>query len=119
MRQTATWTGLIPARAMTLPRTASHDSGGRERPSPGAPAAKDQSVQQSVQILLRESARTRDPRVRDRIVTLHDRMVRYLAGRFGLGAGTTSDDLIQVGYIGLLAAIERYDPEKGVSFATF
>jgi len=71
------------------------------------------------QVLLREYARTRDIRIRDRLVHLHERMVRYLAGRFGSGAGTSLDDLVQVGYIGLLAAIDRFDPDKGVSFVTF
>jgi RNA polymerase sigma-B factor len=72
-----------------------------------------------VQSLLRDYAQSRDPRVREQLVSLHDRMVRYLASRFGLGAGTTVDDLVQVGYIGLLSAIDRYDPAKGVSFATY
>ena len=74
---------------------------------------------ESVTELLAEYSRTRDPQVRDRLVALHERMVRYLASRFGLGAGTTLDDLVQVGYIGLLAAIDRYDPSRGASFATF
>jgi len=74
---------------------------------------------QSVPALLREYAETRDPAVRNRLVAMHDRMVRYLAGRFSVGAGTTTEDLIQVGYIGLLSAIDRYDPSKGVSFATY
>jgi len=73
----------------------------------------------SVQGLLREYAKTRDPALRARLVAMHERMVRYLASRFGLGAGTTTEDLIQVGYIGLLSAIDRYDPAKGVSFATY
>src|SRR5262245_44253000 len=72
-----------------------------------------------VQSLLRDYSRSRDPRLREQLVTLHERMVRYLASRFGLGAGTTVDDLVQVGYIGLLSAIDRYDPAKGVSFATY
>src|SRR5262249_9420042 len=84
--------------------------GSRPRPTPGSAA---------VQSLLRQYAATRDPRLRDELVALHDRMVRYLAGRFGLGAGTTPEDLVQVGYIGLLSAIDRYDPDKGVSFATY
>ena len=71
------------------------------------------------QALLREYARTRDIRVRNRLVALHERMVRYLAGRFGSGGGTSVDDLVQVGYVGLIAAIDRFDPEKGVSFVTF
>jgi RNA polymerase sigma-B factor len=70
-------------------------------------------------VLLREYARTRDLEIRDRLVSQHERMVRYLAGRFGSGAGTSLDDLVQVGYIGLIAAIDRFDPDKGVSFVTF
>jgi RNA polymerase sigma-B factor len=71
------------------------------------------------QVLLREYARTGDIRIRDRIVQLHERMVKYLASRFGPGAGTSIDDLVQVGYLGLIAAIDRFDPDKGVSFVTF
>lgn len=71
------------------------------------------------QTLLIEYARTRDLQVRDQLVTMHERMVRYLAGRFGSGAGTSMDDLVQVGYIGLIGAIERFDPDKGVAFVTF
>lgn len=85
-------------------------------------AARRKSAQRSHDdslALLREYARTRDVDTRDRLVLLHERMVRYLAGRFGTGAGTSLDDLVQVGYIGLIAAIDRFDPEKGVSFVTF
>lgn len=71
------------------------------------------------QVLLREYARTRDIRIRDRLVQLHERMVKYLASRFGAGASTSLDDLVQVGFVGLIAAIDRFDPEKGVSFVTF
>src|SRR5688500_6413672 len=72
------------------------------------------------QELLRQYARTRDIEVRNRLVRLHERMVRYLAGRFGTSAaGTSTEDLVQVGYVGLIAAIDRFDPEKGVSFVTF
>ncbi len=70
-------------------------------------------------VLLREYHRTRDIEVRNKIVTLHERMVRYLAGRFGSGGGTSLEDLVQVGYVGLIAAIDRFDPDKGVSFVTF
>ncbi|HEU4753829.1 MAG TPA: sigma-70 family RNA polymerase sigma factor, partial [Armatimonadota bacterium] len=71
------------------------------------------------QALLREYHRTRDIEVRNRLVQLHERMVRYLAGRFGSGGGTSLEDLVQVGYVGLIAAIDRFDPDKGVSFVTF
>src|SRR5438552_2188644 len=82
------------------------------RPPSFARRAPSRSIaaDKPVQALLREYAETRDPAVRERLVAAHDRMVRYLASRFGLGAGTTAEDLVQVGYIGLLSAIDRYDP---------
>src|SRR5688572_701918 len=69
--------------------------------------------------LLREYAQTRDIRVRNRLVVLHERIVRHVVARFGPGSGTTTEDLMQVGYIGLIAAIERFDPDRGVCFITF
>src|ERR1051325_1491470 len=69
--------------------------------------------------LLRDYARTRDLRLRDELVLLHERLVRHLASRFALTGGVTQDDLVQVGYLGLIAAIERFDPDRGISFTTF
>lgn len=84
-----------------------------------ARAPRFADIQDDAQALLREYSRTRDIQVRNRLVILHERMVRYLASRFGSGAGTSLDDLVQVGYVGLIAAIDRFDPDKGVSFVTF
>src|SRR5205085_1227054 len=75
---------------------------------------------EDAQELLRQYARTRDVEIRNRLVRQHERMVRYLAGRFGTSSpGTSLEDLVQVGYVGLIAALDRFDPEKGVSFVTF
>ena len=35
------------------------------------------------------------------------------------GGGTRTDDLIQTGMVGLLKAINKFDPDKGVKFATY
>lgn len=83
------------------------------------PARRVRERSDDPQRLLEEYARTRDIRIRDQLVKSHERMVKYLASRFGSGASTSLDDLIQVGYVGLIAAIDRFDPEKGVSFVTF
>ena len=108
------------------PLTIMHDAPSIALASGSAPLPPKSDFSSSVslnsddaQALLREYARTRDIRVRNRLVTLHERMVRYLAGRFGSGGGTSVDDLVQVGYVGLIAAIDRFDPDKGVSFVTF
>lgn len=62
-----------------------------------------------------------DPRrqpVRDRLVTMHLPLVEHLAGRFR-NRGEPHDDLVQVATIGLIKAIDRYDPNRGVEFSTF
>jgi RNA polymerase sigma-B factor len=72
----------------------------------------------STELLLREYARTRDRAIRDRLVVQHERVVRYLAARFP-SRSVPQEDIIQVGYIGLIHALDRYDPARGVSFLTY
>jgi len=69
--------------------------------------------------LFREYARTRDLAVRNRLVSQHERLVHYLASRFDPAGATSMEDLVQVGFLGLIAAIERFDPNQRVSFVTF
>jgi len=62
-----------------------------------------------------------DPRrkgLRDRLVELHMPLVVYLAKRFS-GRSEPLNDLIQVGSIGLIKAIDRFDPERKLEFSTF
>lgn len=68
--------------------------------------------------LLREFARTRDPRLRDRLVELNGDLVRYIARRFA-GRGEPVEDIEQVGFLGLIHAIERFDPSLQNEFSTF
>ena len=62
--------------------------------------------------------RTRDPALRDRLVLMHQNLVRYLAGKFA-NRGEPLDDLVQVGTIGLINAIDRFDAERGTKFSTY
>ena len=64
-----------------------------------------------------EYAVTRDSDLRDRLVIYHQRLVRSIASRF-LG-GETLEDLIQVGNIGLINALDRYNPSQGTRFSTY
>ncbi|HLI57845.1 MAG TPA: sigma-70 family RNA polymerase sigma factor, partial [Actinomycetota bacterium] len=59
-----------------------------------------------------------DPKARTELVELHLPLVEYLARRFR-GRGEPLDDLIQVASLGLLKAIDRFDPERGVEFSTY
>ena len=65
-----------------------------------------------------EFARTRDPALRDTIVARGAWLARRVARRFA-DTSEPFDDLCQVAMIGLLKAVDRYDPEFGVRFGTF
>jgi len=62
--------------------------------------------------------RTGDPTVRDELVSAHLRLAIHLARRFN-NRGVPLDDLIQVASLGLLKAVERFEPERGLEFSTF
>ncbi len=65
----------------------------------------------------RQYASTRDPAARDALVGLCEPLVRGVASDYdnpGL-----HDDLVQEGYLGLLNAIDRYDPSRGTPFLAF
>jgi RNA polymerase sigma-B factor len=74
--------------------------------------------EETTESLLREFAKTRDPSLRERLVLMHGRIVRYLASRFDTRA-VPQEDLVQVAYIGLISALDRFDPGRGVSFVTY
>lgn len=61
-----------------------------------------------------------DPRerVRAELVSLHLPLVAHLARRFR-NRGEPHDDLVQVGVIGLIKAIDRFECERGVEFSTY
>ncbi len=66
----------------------------------------------------REYARTKDPELRTELVTAHIGLAEYLARRF-TNRGEPLDDLVQVASLGLLKAVDRFDPERGLEFSTY
>jgi RNA polymerase sigma-B factor len=56
--------------------------------------------------------------LRDQLVEAHMPLVAYLARRFS-GRNEPMNDLVQVGSIGLLKAIDRFDPGRGLEFSTY
>ena len=71
--------------------------------------------------LWRAYRRSRDPVLRDRLIEKHLVLVRYAAGWMAgrLPSHLRLDDLYSAGTLGFLDAIEDYDPERGVEFATY
>lgn len=63
-------------------------------------------------------ARTGDVGLRDELVAAHLGLAEYLARRFA-NRGEPLDDLIQVASVGLLKAVNRFDPSRGVAFSTY
>ncbi len=59
-----------------------------------------------------------DEESRDELIVMHLNLVRYLASRFR-NRGEPIDDLIQVGTIGLIKAIDRFDTGREVEFTTY
>jgi RNA polymerase sigma-B factor len=59
-----------------------------------------------------------DAAAREALVTLHLPLVQHLARRFR-NRGEPYDDLVQVGTIGLIKAVDRFDNDRGVEFSTY
>jgi RNA polymerase sigma factor for flagellar operon FliA len=62
-----------------------------------------------------------DKAIRDRLILTYAPLVKYVAGRLGSGlpAHVDEGDLVSYGLLGLIGAIERYDPDRDVKFETY
>jgi len=65
--------------------------------------------------------RTPDQALRDRLILTYAPLVKYVAGRLGSGLPAHIDegDLVSYGLLGLIGAIERYEPDRDVKFETY
>ena len=63
-------------------------------------------------------ALTRDTRLRERLIEAHQPLVEGMAARFRR-RGAPLEDLVQVAAIGLIEALDRFDPTRGVKFTTY
>ena len=61
---------------------------------------------------------TGDRQVRNQLIDRHRWLAIHCAKRFA-DKGEPLDDLVQVGMLGVLKAVERFDPDYGAAFATF
>ena len=73
------------------------------------------------QSLWLEFRKTGDQAIRDRLILTYAPLVKYVAGRLGSGlpAHVDEGDLVSYGLLGLIGAIERYDPDRDVKFETY
>jgi RNA polymerase sigma factor for flagellar operon FliA len=66
-------------------------------------------------------AATRDPALREELITAYTPLVRFVVGRLGIPPSCIldTDDLLSCGTIGLITAIDRFDPTRGSRFESF
>src|SRR5436853_5549038 len=69
----------------------------------------------------RQYRKTGDQGLRDRLILTYARLVKFVAGRLGSGlpAHVEENDLVSYGLLGLIGAIERYEPDRDVKFETY
>ncbi len=77
----------------------------------GTPLAREEE-------LWRQFAKDRDPAIREELVRRNMAFAKRLALRYR-GASESFDDLLQVANLGLLNAVDRFDPERGIPFTAF
>src|SRR5215217_7445770 len=72
-------------------------------------------------VLWQEFKRSGDRILRDRLILTYAPLVKYVAGRLGSGlpAHVDEGDLVSYGLLGLIGAIERFNPELGIKFETY
>jgi RNA polymerase sigma-B factor len=88
------------------------------RELPQTPKGKLAWDKERTRELFRRYKEEGDEAARDELVVSHLNLVRFLSAKFK-NRGEPLDDLIQVGTIGLIKAIDRFDPERGLEFTTY
>ena len=87
-------------------------------PEVGAPAPGVEEHLAGEDALLRRFARDRSEAAREELIERFMPLARRLARRYSRGAEPL-DDLIQVANMGLVKAVDRFDPSRGTAFSTF
>jgi RNA polymerase sigma-B factor len=85
-------------------------------------ASQTRLPREELRVLHRRYRDSKDPaerdRIREQLVGSYHDFVYFLARKFQ-NRGEPLDDIVQVGYLGLIKAIERFDPDLGYEFTTF
>jgi RNA polymerase sigma-B factor len=80
---------------------------------------RDQAAATEVDAWLEAYAVSRDPELRERIILAYLGLADRLANRYRHSRGTTPEDLVQTARAGLIAAVDRYDPDYGNPFVSY
>ncbi|WP_407939683.1 RNA polymerase sigma factor WhiG [Motilibacter deserti] len=87
------------------------------------PAAVDESAaaEEALQKLWEDYKAGGDVRLRERLILHYSPLVKYVAGRVGVGLPPNVEqaDLVSYGIFGLMDAIDKFDLERGFKFETY
>jgi RNA polymerase sigma-B factor len=87
--------------------------------TPTAPRDENRHGRAREHAAFRSYARKRDEALRDRLVREWLPLANSMASRFAHNSYAEPDDLRQVATVGLIKAIDRFDPDRGTRFSTF
>jgi RNA polymerase sigma-B factor len=108
----------VPANGAAVGRSNGHSSNGHHSNGYHGNGKTSASRSAAVRRLLRAYHRHGDLRAREALIQQYLPLVRRLARRHA-GRGEQLEDLVQVGSIGLINAIDRFQLERGVDLASF
>ena len=77
------------------------------------------STNESTNDLIREYQATGDLTIRNRVVEQNVHLAEYHVRRFSRSGSVSADDLHQTAMMAIIHAVERFDPDMGVSLRTF
>jgi len=79
------------------------------------------SVEAAIKALWAEFKDSGDPRLRERLILHYSPLVKYVAGRVGVGLPPNIEqaDLVSYGIFGLIDAIEKFDISRAIKFETY
>src|SRR5213080_88259 len=79
------------------------------------------SVDEAIAELWREFKASGEERLRERLILHYSPLVKYVAGRVGVGLPPNIEqaDLVSYGIFGLIDAIEKFDIERAIKFETY
>lgn len=105
---------------MTQATPGRKDKAPRNRTATGRDVA-DRKIDEEAVALWSEYKDSHSSKSREKLILHYSPLVKYVAGRIssGLPPSVEFGDLVSYGVFGLLDAIEKYDPERGIKFETY
>ena len=122
--------GPVATAALDDVQTKAADLGG-SADAPAKPARRGRyagvsdeeraEIEQAIAVLWREYKASGEERLRERLILHYSPLVKYVAGRVGVGLPPNIEqaDLVSYGIFGLIDAIEKFDIERAIKFETY